>query len=285
MKTLLSARAEGRRLLWLIPALLVGILLSLVIPKPAIGVIRLNDALYALTARDLITQITYARQDPAIRAIVLILDSPGGTVVDTESVYIELSRLRQEKPVVTWVSGTAASGAYYLSSGTDYIVAVPSAQVGNVGVIGYLPPAPMVLEDTISTGPYKIWGSPRDTTVRQIEMIKQGFSQAVSLGRGPRLKIEPETLLRGQIWPAAEALRLGLIDSLGSETDAYTQAANLAHLWHYTAVDLYGRAVASAYSSGAQGFFLKTAAGVQLPYPSVSGIYMLYVPALPPEQK
>jgi protease-4 len=285
MKTLLSVTAEGRRLLWLIPAALVGVLLSLLISKPTIGVIRLNDALYALTARDLIAQITYARQDPSIRAVVLVLDSPGGTVADTEAVYIELSRLRQEKPVVTWVSGTAASGAYYLSSGTDYIVAVPSAEVGNVGVIAYLPPAPMVIEDTISTGPYKLWGSPRDTTLREIEMIKQGFYQAVSLGRGRRLKIGPETLLRGQIWPAAEALRLGLIDSLGSETDAYAEAASLAHLWHYTPVELYGPAVVAQYSSVPQGFFLKTAAGVQLPYPSVSGIYMLYVPTLPLEQK
>jgi protease-4 len=285
MKTLLLLRPEGRRLLWVLPAALAGVLLSLLIPRPAIGVIRLNDALYSQTARDLITQITYARQDPTIRAVVLILDSPGGTVVDSEAVFLELSRLRQEKPVVTWVSGTAASGAYYVSSGTDYIVAVPSAEVGNVGVIGYLPPAPMVIEDTISTGPYKMWGSPRDTTVREIEMIKQGFYQAVSLGRGSRLKIGPETLLRGQIWPAPEALRLGLIDSLGSESDAYTEAARLAHLWHFTPVELYSRAIIAQYSTIPQGFFLKTATGVELPYPSVSGIYMLYVPTLPLEQK
>jgi protease-4 len=285
MKTLLSIRAEGRRLLWLIPAVVACVLISLLIPKPGIGVIRLNDALYALTAKDLIAQIAYARQDASIRAVVLILNSPGGTVVDTEAVYMELARLRQEKPVVTWVSGMAASGAYYLSSGTDYIVAVPSAEVGNVGVIGYLPPTPMVIEDTISTGPYKLWGSPRDTTVREIEMTKQGFYQAVSLGRGSRLKIGPETLLRGQIWPAAEALRLGLVDSLGSETDAYAEAASLAHLWHFTSIDLYSRAVVAQYPSIPQGFFLKTAAGVQLPYPSASGIYMLYVPALPLEQK
>ena len=210
------------------PALIVGFLLSLLIPQPVIGVIRLNDAIYASTAKDLITQIDYARDNPKVRAVVLILDSPGGTVVDTEAVYMELARLRQAKPVVTWVSGMAASGAYYLSSGTDYIVAVPSSEVGNVGVIGYLPPSPSVLEDTISTGPYKLWGSPRDTTVREIEMLKQGFFQAVTLGRGSRLKIGPEVLLRGQIWPATEALHLGLIDKLGSETDAYDQGGSVS---------------------------------------------------------
>ncbi len=271
-------------LLWAIPALIVGILLSLLIPKPVIGVIRLDDAIYASTAKDLISQIDYARDNPDVRAVVLILDSPGGTVVDTEAVYMELARLRQTKPVVTWVSGMAASGAFYLSSGTDYIVAVPASEVGNIGVIGYLPASPSVLEDTISTGPYKLWGSPRDTTVREIEMLKQGFYQAVTLGRGSRLKVGPETVLRGQIWPASEALHMGLIDQLGSETDAYDKAARLAHLWHYQAIDLYMPA-AYVQTPSALGFFLQSKDGVKLPYPSEPGIYMLYIPTLPIEQK
>ncbi len=285
MKRLEMTGEEFRRLSWwAIPALILGILLSLLIPKPMIGVIRLNDAIYASTAKDLIAQIAYARDNPEVRAVLLILDSPGGTVVDTEAVYMELARLRQTKPVVTWVSGMAASGAYYLSSGTDYIVAVPSAEVGNVGVIGYLPPTPIVIEDIISTGPYKLWGSPRDTTVREIEMIKQGFYQAVKLGRGDRLQIGPETLLRGQIWPASEALRLGLIDELGSETDALNQAARMAHLWHYEAGDLYVPA-ALAQPAAVYGFFLQTKQGIRLPYPSAPGVFMLYIPPLPVEQK
>ncbi len=278
---------EVRRLWWILPVLVIGILLSLLIQKPAIGIIRLNDAIYAATAKDLITQINYARDNPSIRAVVLILDSPGGTVVDTEAVYMELARLRQTKPVVTWVSGMAASGAYYLSSGTDYVIAVPSSEVGNVGVIGYLPPTPMVLEDTISTGPYKLWGSPRDTTVREIEMIKQGFFQAVKLGRGDRLKIGPEVLLRGQIWPASEALRLGLIDRLGSESDAIQKAASMAHIWHYDTVDLYMEAVVRTFIrlTAPSGFFLTTNEGIRLPYPSAPGIYMLYIPSLPAAEK
>ncbi len=290
MKLLNLNDEERRRLWWAIPALVLGILLSLFIHKPEIGIIRLNDAIYASTAKDLITQIVYAREDPRIHAVVLILDSPGGTVVDTEAVYMELARLRQTKPVVTWVSGMAASGAYYLSSGTDYVIAVPAAEVGNVGVIGYLPASPMLLEDEISTGPYKLWGSPRDTTLREIEMIKEGFFQAVTLGRGDRLKIGPDVLLRGQIWPASEALRLGLIDRLGSETDALQQAASLAHVWHYDTADLYLRAILrvtlpKVEAPADSGFFLKTSEGLQLPYPSVPGLYMLYIPSLPAEQK
>ncbi|MCL5611760.1 MAG: S49 family peptidase [Chloroflexi bacterium] len=281
----MTPEERNRFLWWAIPALVLGVLISLLIQKPVIGVIRLNDAINAFTAKDLITQITYAREHPEIRAIVLILDSPGGTVVDTEAVYMELSRLRAEKPVVTWVSGMAASGAYYLSSGTDYVVAVPASEVGNVGVIGYLPPTPFIFEDIISTGPYKLWGSPRDTTVREIEMLKQGFYQAVKLGRGDRLKIGPDVLLRGQIWPGSEALRLGLIDQLGSETDAYNQAAAIAHIWNYSIKDLYNVAIVHPGTTYASGFFLQTKEGVILPYPSRPGLYMLYIPQLPVEQK
>ena len=269
---------------WVIPALIVGILLSLLIPRPEIGVIQLSDAIDSTTAEALITQITYARQDPNIHAVVLIINSPGGTVVDSEAIYIELARLRRTKPVVTWVSGLDASGAYYLSSGTDYIVAVPSSEVGNVGVIAYLPSAPMIFEDLISTGPYKLWGTPRDTSMREVEMIKQGFFQAVTLGRGSRLKIGPDILLHGQIWPASTAYQYGLVDQLGSETEAYDEAASLAHLWHYKMTDLY---VASglSQSTSAVGFFQQTNDGSKSPYPSQAGIYMLYIPALPGPEK
>jgi len=265
-------------LLWIALPLLIGILIAAAIPRPVIGIIRLEDAIYAQTARDLIAQINYASEHPEVRAVVLAFDSPGGTVVDTESIYMELARLRAKKPVVTVINGMAASGAYYLSVNTDYIFAKPTSLVGNVGVIGYLPPAPIILEEVISTGPYKLWGSPRDTDMRQIEMIKQGFYEAVTLGRSDRLKIGPEVLLRGQIWPGSEALRLGLIDAIGTETDGFREAAKLARVWHFQVADL--RELAGIQSIPAT-FFIQSPEGITLPYPSEPGIYMLYIPQLP----
>jgi protease-4 len=265
-------------LLWIIFPLIMGILISFVIPRPVIGVIRLEDAIYAQSGRDLIAQIDYALDHPEIRAVILALDSPGGTVVDTEAVYMELARLRTKKPVVTVVNGMSASGAYYLASSTDYIYAKPSSLVGNVGVIGYLPSAPFIYEDIISTGPYKLWGAPRDSEIREIEMLKQGFYQAVMLGRGDRLKIGPETLLRGQIWSGTEGLRLGIIDALGTETDARIKAAQLAHISHYGLTDLrFG----TANENGTQQFYVQSSNGVSLPYPKAAGLYMLYIPQLP----
>jgi protease IV len=264
---------------WVLLPLVAGILLaSALMPQPVVGVIRLEDALHAQSARDLIAQIDYAMEHPDIRAVVLALDSPGGTVVATEAVYLQLERLRARKPVVTAVNGMAASGAYYLASGTDYIYAKPTSQVGNVGVIGYLPPSPFIFEEIISTGPYKLWGSPRDTYLREIEMIKQGFYQAVTLGRGDRLTVGAEVILRGEIWSGIEALGLGVIDALGTESDAVHRSARLAHIWHYETADLRELA---GIQTVPQTFFMQTEEGVTLPYPAEPGLYLLFIPPLP----
>ncbi|MFH1906833.1 MAG: S49 family peptidase [Chloroflexota bacterium] len=265
-------------LLWIALPLILGVLIAATLPRPVIGVIYLNDAIYSYSARDMITQINYAREHPEIRAVVLAIDSPGGTVADTEAVYLELLRLRATKPVVTSVGSMAASGAYYLSVGSDYIFARPTSEVGNVGVIGYLPPAPFIFEDIASTGPYKLWGSPRDTLMREMEMIKQSFYQAVRLGRGDRLQVGPEVILRGQIWPGSQALRMGLIDALGSESEAVEKAASLAHVGNYQTADLRELAgIQTTYYT----FFFQSPEGIRMPYPKEPGIYLLYVPPLP----
>jgi protease-4 len=225
-------------LLWLALPLVIGILIASQVPQPVIGIIRLEDAIYSYSAQDMITQIQYASEHPEVRAVVLAFDSPGGTVVDTEAVYMELAKLRAKKPVITAINGMAASGAYYLSVGTDYIYAKPSSMVGNIGVITYLPPTPFIYEEIISTGPYKLWGSARDSDMRQADMIKEAFLKAVLLGRGDRIKAAPEVIISGQIWLGSEAVRLGIADEIGTETDAIEKAAALAGVANYKAMDL-----------------------------------------------
>lgn len=264
--------------LWIVLPFVIGLVIASSIPRPVVGVIRLDDAIHAYSARDMIAQINYAIDHPEVRAVVFALDSPGGTVVDTEAVYMELARLREIKPVVTAVNGMSASGAYYLSANTDFIYSKPTSLVGNVGVIGYLPTTPFIFEDIISTGPYKLWGAPRDSDMREIEMIKQGFHQAVMLGRGERLKIGPEILLRGQIWIGTEALRIGIIDALGTEMDAVNKAADLANVAHFEVSEL--RELANIQDTPA-AFFIQSPQGVTLPYPNEAGLYMLYIPPLP----
>src|SRR5512133_1825312 len=95
--------------IWIILPLVVGILISLLIPRPAVGVIYVNDAIYSYSAHDIIQELSAARKSNDIRAVVLVMNSPGGTVTDTESVYREIISLRQTKPVVTVIEGMAAS--------------------------------------------------------------------------------------------------------------------------------------------------------------------------------
>lgn len=268
-------------LLWLVIPLILGLLAASAVPRPVVGVIRLEDAIYTYSAQNTIKQIQYAIDHPEVRAVVLVMDSPGGTVVDTESIYMELTRLREKKPVVTVVNGMAASGGYYLSVNTDYIFAKPTSLVGNIGVIGYLPPSPFVIEDIITTGPYKLWGAPRDSDMRQVEMIKEGFFQAVKLGRGDKLTGSDAVTFSGQIFSGIDGLKLGIIDEFGTENDGAKKAAELAKVANYEILDLAEPAgvVAPTYF-----FFMTDADGITLPYPREAGVYLLYIPPLPVSQ-
>jgi protease IV len=275
-----QTRTWGARtwLLYVIIPLVVGILLSLFIQRPQIGVITLNDAIASGTAQDLETQIIYARTTPAVKAVILVLNTPGGTVTDTESVYMELARLRQTKPVITMVEGMAASGGYYLLSGTDYVFAKPSSTIGNIGVLGFLPTPPTVISGLYSTGPYKLWGEPQDAFIGELEMLKQGFYHAVVLGRGSHLKAPADVILRGQVYTGSDALRMGLIDELGSISQAYDKAAQMAHISHYQVVDLKRPSGVLPPLTTVSGFFQTNKDGTTSSLPKDPGIYLLYVP-------
>ena len=275
-----QTRTWGSRtwVLYVIIPLVIGILLSLFVQRPQIGVITLNDAIASGTAQDLEIQIIYARTHPEIKAVILVLNTPGGTVTDTESVYMELARLRQTKPVITMVEGMAASGGYYLLSGTDYVFAKPSSTIGNIGVLGYLPTPPTVISGLYSTGPYKLWGEPQESFIGELEMLKQGFYHAVLLGRGSHLKVPADVILRGQVYTGSDALRMGLIDELGSISQAYDKAAQMAHIAHYQVVDLKRPSGVLPPLTTVSGFFQTDKNGNTLSLPKDPGIYLLYVP-------
>ncbi len=272
----LPALGPAWRWAWLAVPLAAGILLALLIPRPIVGTIYINQPIEAVSAREVMAQIDAARTNPAVRAVVLVLDSPGGTVADTEAIYLELARLRAAKPVVSTIGTMAASGAYYLAVGSDYVFALPTSQVGNVGVIGSLPQRPQVIEDVASTGPYKLFGGSRDSFLRQLEAIKGGFIQAVTIGRGARLKLTAEEVSRGEIYLGSEALRLGLVDALGGPSQAIGHAARLAHVSHFGVADM--RDLAGLPAATTVPFFYMAEDGRATAYPLEAGLFLLYVP-------
>lgn len=268
--------------LFIVLPLIIGLILSAFIPRPQIGTITITNAIDDLETELAVNQIRYAESHNEIRAVLLILDCPGGTINGTELIYLELLKLRQTKPVVTMIQGLSASGAYYISAGTDYIFANPSSMVGNVGVIGTVPSKPRVFEEEYSTGPYKLWGWPQDTYIRQMDMMKDTFLQAVLNGRGKNLRINSEQILRGEIYPANEAFRLGLIDELGPLGAAIDKVAELTHISHYQIVDLKQKTSneEQTTTSANKGFYGVDENGNSTGKPREPGLYYLYLPEM-----
>ncbi|MFN2270334.1 MAG: S49 family peptidase [Anaerolineae bacterium] len=229
-------------LLWVVLPilLLVGawLLARTLIPKPAVGIIRLDMEIWSASAEYIHYQIQAAREDSRIKAVVLRLDTPGGEVVATQNIYLELQGLRQEMPVVGSIDTVAASGGYYAAMAADPIYARPSSSVGNVGVWSIVPDDLAVNDEIIASGPFKLTGSNREEFMRELEGIKQEFLNTVSSQRGERLKITPEELSQGLIYSGREAARLGLIDRVGSNDEAIAEAAKQAHIENYDEIDL-----------------------------------------------
>lgn len=239
---------DGRSPLRLILLFLVVIIVPLalglylaprVVPTPQIGVIRLNYEISNATAFEFREQLLYARSDPAIQAVVIVINSPGGTASDSEDLYMDVLAARQDLPVVATVDFLAASGAYYIAAATDAIYAKPGSAIGSIGVISSLPDAPFLEEDVLTTGPYKSFGGTQDGYVRRAETLKFAFLQAVANGRADRLNADLDLLSRAEIFDGVRALELGLIDGILSTSEAFDKAAELAGLRDYELVELY----------------------------------------------
>ena len=215
-----------------------GYLLSLaLLPTPQIAVIRVEGDIWGSYTASVSQALREAQDDPAVRAVVLDISSPGGEVTASEGLYFDILKLRDRVPVVASVNEMAASGAYYIASAAEQIYSKPASMVGNIGVISFLPDPPVVEETLITTGPFKRSGGTQVEYLRQMELLKQTFLRAILAQRSDRLKVGPETLSRGEIYLGLQARRLGLVDQIGSQTEAIAEAARLAKVRHYEMVD------------------------------------------------
>lgn len=216
------------------------LILFLVFPgKPKVGIIEIPSTRITADSAFVIGEmLDYARRTDSIKAVVIKLDSPGGGVTASEDLFFKTLRLREEKPVVISVGGIAASGAYLMSMGANYIYAKPSSIVGSVGVVLTLPRSQPPSERVITTGPFKRTGASERTFIGIAEELKEAFLKTVLTFRRDRLQITPEELAEARIYTGMEALRLGLVDALGTDVDAVRKAADLAGISHYGRVDI-----------------------------------------------
>lgn len=219
-----------------------------------IGVVHLEGVVSGSAASDPLTgtqgidpewtagTLREADRDGGIDAVVLRVDSPGGSPAASWEIYQAVSEM--EKPVVVSVADVAASGAYYFSSAADVIVAAPSSQVGSIGVILAAMDLEELLEKlgmnytVLTRGEFKDMGhisrglaeEEKEILRQQMDLIYQQFIADVAEGREPLSVEEVEELANGLTFPGEEALDKGLIDRTGSYRDALDAAAELSGL-------------------------------------------------------
>jgi protease-4 len=205
---------------------------------PQVGVITLSSTINGRSAADVVALLQQAEETPSIRAVVLLIDSPGGSASASEELYFSMLRFREHKPVVTSVSGIAASGGYYVAAATDYIYAKPTSFVGSIGAWTFLPEPEEVGEDILPTGPFKAIGGSQRRAAQQLETVKEGFLDAVIAQRSGKLKLSKMELSKAELYMGIEGLSLGLVDALGPTIAAVEKAAELAGISRYDVVDL-----------------------------------------------
>ena len=209
--------------------------------QPKIGVIDIPFTVITENTEFAINEyLSYARRDDSIKAVVIKLSSPGGGAASSERLYIETRRLNEEKPVVLVMNGLVASGGYMMSMGATHTFAQASSLVGNVGVVSFSDPLvpPLPDESELFTGPYKRSGFSRNEWFGTIEQLKDAFAQIVISERGERLLISKDELVQGRIYSGLNAVKLGLVDELGGDSDAFAKAASLSGISNYGLVDV-----------------------------------------------
>lgn len=228
------------RILIVIVGVLIGyIFFTALIRVPTVGVIEINGAIMDKETADTISEmLRYAEETRDIKAVVLEINSPGGEVTASEELYYNVLKLRSKKPVIASINQIGASGAYYISVAADHIISKPGSSVGSVGLRATLPSPEKLNENTLTTGPFKRMGSSREGFAKHGETIKESFVKAVMTQRGERLKMSKSEVSQAAIFGGIEAFRLGLVDELGSNEDAYDRAAEMAKIRNYRLMNI-----------------------------------------------
>jgi protease-4 len=203
-----------------------------------VGVVEIKGVI--TESKEAINLIKRFREDDAIKAIVIRIDSPGGVVGPSQEIYREIRKTIGEKKIITSMGSIAASGGYYIAAGTDGIVANPGTITGSIGVIVAYTNFKKLLDKigmtpvVIKSGEFKDIGSPsREMTPSEkkvlqdfVDQTHRQFVQAISEGRNMDVA-QASALADGRIFTGEEAVKQGLVDRLGNLEDAAEWAGRL----------------------------------------------------------
>jgi len=186
------------------------------------------------------------REDSSVRAMVLRINSPGGSVTAAETILREVALTQANIPVVISFGSLAASGGYWIATGGDYIFSQPNTITGSIGVFGILPNFQEIANrhgisfDEVKTAKYAdVFSLTRPKTEEEMELIQElvddiylDFLEKVADSR--ELPVDQvKELAGGRVWSGQEALRLGLVDEIGGLDDAIAYAAEAAGIDRY----------------------------------------------------
>jgi protease IV len=188
-------------------------------------------------------QIREARADSTIRAVVLRINSPGGSAMASDVVWREVVLTKAVKPIVVSMGDVAASGGYYIACGASHIFAQPNTITGSIGVFGIIPYTGDMFKnklgitfDHVTTNDHAVLSTNRRLTDMELLIFQEGvdliyddFISKVAEGRG-LTKAEVDSLGQGRVWAGSDAKKRGLVDDFGGIYDAIYYAAGLADI-------------------------------------------------------
>jgi len=192
-----------------------------------------------------------ARLDEKVKAVVLRVNSPGGSALASDVIWREVFLCKNVKPIVVSMGDLAASGGYYISCAADQIFAQPNTITGSIGVFGVIPNFQRMLQsklgitvDTVNTNKYSDIGALRKLTTKENEFVQMSvekvydtFTKRVAEGRN-MTQAQVDSIGQGRVWSGTDALAIGLVDALGGLNDAVAFAAKKADLKNYKIMEL-----------------------------------------------
>lgn len=206
---------------------------------------------HQIVGSKMVNDLQQLRKDDDIKAVVIRVNSPGGSAYASEQIWREITLLKKEKPVVVSMGGLAASGGYYISCPADKIYAENTTLTGSIGIFGMIPDASELITDKlgvrfdgVKTNKMSDLGANLGRPFNEAEsamlqsMVEDGydlFTRRVAEGRGiPQDSVK--VIGEGRVWTGRQGLKIGLVDKIGNLEDAITAASKLAKLKEYRAV-------------------------------------------------
>ena len=202
---------------------------------------------HQIVANNVNSDLQSLADDDNVKAVVIRVNSPGGSAYASEQLWHQIEVLKQKKPVVVSMGGYAASGGYYMSSGANYIFAEPTTLTGSIGIFGTIPDRSELMTkklglkfDEVKTNKNAAFGtSSRPFNAEEISYLQSYINRGYQLFRkrvadGRKMTIEQvEAIAQGHVFTGADALKIKLVDELGGLDKAIAKAAQLAKIDEY----------------------------------------------------